>query len=364
MAPLVGLAAETGVTIDVVGTGVMEQETAATAKKAAIDNGLALAVDAVLRQEVPADILAANFEDLDAAVSAAARKCILTYQVLADARRDNAYRVLVRASVSAEQVRRKVIEAGVLTDRESVPGVLVLLSESVDGHPAQAAAAARAAADFFSKKGFRPVTGVDITALQQGTDGLAADRALEIGRELGADFVVAGRVTLMSAAGAASPATGRWRASVDARALGVDSGQPVFSVTADVEPADGATGPADREIALAAAGRRAVQGLAPSMAAAWEKKKGQTRTISLTVRGPAYLSRLGAFRSALLSVRTVRRVQVREMKADEALLAVAVSGSVDALAGEAGAIRADGFSVRVTDVSDSGLTVELVPDGR
>jgi hypothetical protein len=52
------------------------------------------------------------------------------------------------------------------------------------------------------------------------------------------------------------------------------------------------------------------------------------------------------------------------MKMDEALMTLAASGSVDALAGEIDAIRADGFSVRVTDVSDTGLVVEIVPDNR
>ena len=350
---------DTAVTVDVVGTGVEAQDTdAAAAKRAAIDNGLSLAVDEAMRRVVTKEILAANFADLDAAARAVEGQAILTYQVLADARRKEVCRVLVRASVSTDQVRRQVLRAGVLPDRENMPGVLLQLLDADNAGPA--VAANQAMTDSLSKRGFRPVAGSE--GLPAGAEMTPA-RFVELGREMGVDFVVTGHVS------AAPPVrTGResktgWQGTINARVVSTDTGREVFSLATEVMPPDEETLFFDKAMVQAAAGRRAAVELSPAMAVAWDRQQVQTRSFDVTVRGVGYLAQLGTFRSAVETLAPVKRVQIREMKIDEALVVVQAMGGAEALAGAIGAIRADGFYVQVLDVTENRMIVEIISDG-
>jgi|GEM_PF-2712033 len=349
---------DTAVTVDVVGTGIETRDTdAATAKREAIDNGLALAVDAVMRRVVTPEILAANFADLDAAARAVQGQAVLTYQVLADTRRGSVCRALVRASVSGDLVRRQVLRAGVLPDRENMPGVMLLLLDTDNEGPA--VAANQAMADSLSKRGFRPVTGAD----NPGAGEISPARFVEMGREMGVDFVVTGHVAAAPPVPAGRESKTGWQGKINARVVSTDTGREVFSLATKVMPPDEETLFFDKTMVQAAAGRRAAAELSPAMAVAWDRQQVQTRSFDVTVRGVGYLAQLGTFRSAVESLAPVKRVQIREMKIDEALVVVQAMGGAEALAGAIGAIRADGFYVQVLDVVENRMTVEIVSDG-
>ncbi|MDY6831290.1 MAG: hypothetical protein SWC96_05525 [Thermodesulfobacteriota bacterium] len=356
---------DSAVTVNVVGTGVETQDTdAAAAKREAIDNGLSLAVDEAMRRVVTQDVLAANFADLDAAARAVEGQAILTYQVLADARRKDVCRVLVRASVSTDQVRRQVLRTGVLPDRENMPGVMLLLLDADNEGPA--VAANQAMIDSLLKRGFRPVAGSEsLLAGESGQAGadMTPARFVALGREMGVDFVVTGHVA------AAPPVrTGResktgWQGTINARVVSTDTGREVFSLATEVMPPDEETFFFDKAMVQTAAGARAAAELSPAMAVAWDRQQVQTRSFDVTVRGVGYLAQLGSFRSAVESLAPVKRVQIREMKIDEALVVVQAMGGAEALADAIGAIRADGFYVQVLDVTENRMTVEIISDG-
>ncbi len=379
MLPAVCVAAEmddTVVTVDVIGTGMVEDEGGVdVANHAAIDNGLLLAVDTVLRQVVPADILAANFSDIDKIVGDIARQCIMNYQVLAVAQREGICRALVRVTVSADRIRRSVIQAGILLDREAPPSVLMLVDgASLAGNrwfvsmdeQSVSTAVVKAMSKCFAARGMKQVDATPFDFEGWHSDmgaGLADSRLVEAGQQVGADFVVTGRLESVRPLKAEEEKIGSPLLRINARVVSVNTGDEIFSVAIETDAKGEDAGAWTPQSVLEDLGLKAARELSPAIVAAWERQSGKTYNIAVTVRGVDYIAQLGSFRSVLESFRQVKDVKVREMKIDEAVLSVETTVEAGKVAEFVDNKRGKGFFVKVLGVSGNSIDVELMSDG-
>lgn len=89
---------------------------------------------------------------------------------------------------------------------------------------------------------------------------------------------------------------------------------------------------------------------------------GSAQEIELTVEGTRELPQFVQFRRSLTELDGVETAQMREMRADAAVMSVLWRGNTDSFADTLVRSRYDGFNIRVYQTSDNALRVELITD--
>lgn len=364
-------ATNTPLTIEAIGTSPINKEDPSSAEQSAINDALMLAVDKGVATVVPADILADNFEDIITTFYGSAEQFILNYKKLAMAKVDGFCRVMVRASIPADNIKERIRQIGILIDRESTPRVLIMINEESAGHPPiywwreggsnVMITAEKAMAQDFTRRGITPVPhDRRLAVIESDAYGPRPgdDAAFEIGRRLGVDFVITGSSSVIVADDSTSEATADTLGALDVRLLDINTAS-VISMTTAHSHADVAEPVSDTVSALSAAGREAARRFAPAIIAAFEQQRNRTRVIQIRVQGVGYLAHLNTFRNLLESTGGIKRPQINEMKIDEAVISVDFSGTPVDLAETLMSIPADGLNITVRHVSEAGVVIEL-----
>lgn len=357
--------------IESIGTSPINAEDPSSAEQAAINNALMLAVDKGVATVVPADILADNFEDIIPTFFGGAEQFILSYKKLATAEIEGFCRVLVRASIPADNLLARIRQIGILIDRESSPRVLIMVNEEIEGQPPTywwreggpnvMIAAEKAMAQDFTRRGITPVPHDRRLALIDSDaygPRLKDEAAFEIGRRLGVDFIITGTSSVLVSDDSTSEKGGVFLGALDARLLDINTASVISMSTihSRSDSAEPVSSPVD---VLPAAGREAVRRFAPTIIAAFEQQRNRTRVIQIRVQGTGYLAHLNNFRNLLESIGGVDRPQINEMKIDEAVISVDFCGTPQGLADNLMNTSADDLNIIVRNVSEDGLVIEL-----
>jgi hypothetical protein len=189
--------------------------------------------------------------------------------------------------------------------------------------------------------------------------------AVDIGSRLKADVVIVGKSIVYNVGEQSFSGT------VSARAIRTDTGEEIAStlqtaVKTDEDNALAAAGElAAAELSLQIA--KAQQKVSPQADRPWkeiplgQKTEGTEGTLELSVSGTDRLGNFVKFRRTLAEMPMVKDIKIREMRSNEALIHVEVDGSTreftDALAAKSFAL----FTVRVYDISQNALKVDLLP---
>ncbi|MDY6903599.1 MAG: hypothetical protein SWH61_02830 [Thermodesulfobacteriota bacterium] len=367
-------------TVTVMGTGTTETPDPAAARRAAIKDGLAAAVDAAVVAVVPEDILAANFAELDALFSGNTESFILRYSVLAamtPAGKEDMYcRALVQAVVPKNNINAVVRKAGILIDRTVSPRVLLAVYQQIGEKPpvywwqesavTTATPIEREIAGRFAKRGIETVdpsllAHQEEIALNDLSPDLADTTAVRLGRHLGADFVITGQLDGMATYSEADNSQ-QWQGHLALRLLDVATGRQIVQKTATVTPAPeiGLMDEADFTDEVA---KRAVHLLSPVVVRIWDSQKQKSRRVNIRIQGDDYLSKLGAFRKILESMVIVKAFQMTEMTIDGAVLVADVEGDAAALADALSGKQADRLRVKILDMTGTQVTIALEVPG-
>ena len=359
---LPGAAGAKSLPISAIGTAPMDAEDTAAAKNAAIDNALAAAADAALQQLVPAEVLRANFERIDALFYGQAESHVSNYAVQAVYQQENRCRALVKADIDITEMEKRITRAGILMDLSIRPKVLVRISrktpDDAQSTPwaetaGSAGAAAQALADDLRSRGFAIL---DDTGRGTAPDS-APDDILDAGRQAGADFMITGEITASPGGQTAAGEPASWSARGRVRALAVASGRQVAEAGTDSRQAAGDEISSARQ-ALAAAGTNAANRLAPALVNAFSQVSGRSRIVKIIVRGDDYLGALNRLKRQMEDMEMVTAFQLKEMAVNQAILNADCTGGSTELAAALEA-AAGPLGIQVTDVAENRIVIQV-----
>lgn len=360
-----------------IGTGHDDNNDKAASKNAAIESALQTAVEKAAQELIPEAVLTSSFQLIDPLFYGQAQKYILNYTVRDIYHRDDYCRALVKCEIAGNDMIRHISEAGIILNRTVPPRILLLIQEKIsdreegssrdlEGTPrpinSSRGTAAKAMAGNFRNRGFlvldHPSTGFSqekpATAPDDESD---RDQALELARQAGADFVITGRIEAVPDKTASS-----WSGQAVIQAHNISSGQLEEQLRISSSPGEKAGDDlSGAKPALAAAGELVADKLAPSLASAFQRLSGRTRSVSLIVQGEKYLAGLKFLREKMETIPGVSDFQLQEMSVNQAAFKASVTVSSDELAESLAASSGEGGHIRVIDVTEDRIIIDINP---
>lgn len=362
--------------VTALGMGSIVNDNVARAKDEAVQDALRNAIEQTVGTMVSSETLAENFAVVDDRIYQQTRGYIQKYEILEQGKRDAMlYEVKVRALVKTAQLQDDLEAITTLIRRKNTPRLMVLIDEKNIGETATAAhyleadlnTAESQLMNQFMKKGFRFV---DAATVRQNLDRekeaaiLEGDarQAAAVGRRSGAEVVLVGKALAKAVEVEAFGAKIRsQQATVTVKAIRTDTGDllAIGTEQGKFTHIDDVTG-----------GTKAIQKACDALADPliakildrWSADVNTGGTLTLRVRNVDDYAELNRFKSSLkYYVRGVTSVTQRDFNDGFAVLELEMKGNADDLANRLSTAKMEGFIVKVTGVSEGGVTVTLVP---
>lgn len=361
-------------TVIAIGTGKIYKEDSASARLTAIEDSLVSAVERVAMELVPQEALNRTFNTFNEALYGQTAKFIQGYRVLAEFRIKDAYRVMVEANVSVDGLKKLMADAGIMSGGKSLPKILVFISEQnpEDGSLQYWWGQQTALGDTFSinalvealkNRGFQIVDRRSISQ-NKTIDGrydkpdLNNYEAANLGLGLTAEVVIVGKATIERTQNIMGKNIRSFKGIVSARAIRTDTGEEIAAATQSgvTANADETTGTRN---ALSAAGSQTGEILATQIIAAWQKEKEKTNIIEIVAEGTSNLANFEKFIRILNKIPGVKNLQIKALKADEALISVKFQGNAKSLADDLMLKSYESLDINIYEVSLHHLRVAL-----
>ncbi|RZB35007.1 MAG: hypothetical protein SRB1_00775 [Desulfobacteraceae bacterium Eth-SRB1] len=364
-------------TVEAIGTGRLYAQNIAGAKNRAISDGLVAAMEKVLSDFLPVESLVQNFQLLNETFYEHTDQFVQNYRVLTEAMSGNAYRVIVQATISVDQVQTQLAAAGIVLGKKAMPRIMFFIAEQnpagsltkcwwkedadIDKNASEIAMA-RAMRD----AGLLIVDPGDIIQYIKYEDiRLKVDpdqlEAIDLGARFHADIVIVGKATVDMASNIMGAQIKSFKGTVAVSAYRTDTGEEIASTTqtAIAVNADAITGGRD---ALSSAGALAGDKLSSQIINAWRPEIKKLIMVEIIVEGTDHLANFVVFRNVLTDIPGVNNIQLREMKADEAIIGVNFRGGTKELADELMLKNYESFGINIYEISQNSLHIALVPD--
>jgi hypothetical protein len=345
------------------------------ARSAAVTECLQTAVEKVVIEMTPADILTKKFDIISNLIAAQRHQVITNYKVLKEITTEKDYQVLVQITLSTTKLKAALADAGILVSARNLPKVLLLISEQQadDLSPQywwraeksffQSDAAARAMKQTFAEKEFSIIDEAmvpfglfeDLTLTAQLSD----EQAIEMGLRLNADIVVTGTAVTREMSNRMGEKVLTFQGSVTARALMTENGEEIARATASESRVSRDSAAGSRE-AMSVAGARAGEELADQMMAEWYVRILPPGEITLRIAGRDILPYLVLFRNELQTIDGINGQQTKEMTPDEAVLAVKYDRTAQDLADALMLKTFDAFGINIYEITQNTISIELV----
>ncbi len=370
--------AERSKTVVVIGTGSIYKGDSANAKEQAISKSLVHAVDLVTQELIPLESIINNFQTVTETVYGQVVKFIEGYKVLAESKTGNKYRVIVEATVSLENLKQTLIDAGISLGKDTMPKVLFLIAEQ---NPEEELpiywwgedvifvlpACENVIANLMEERGFPIVhhsgrlKGSDMEPVIYGAD-LSNEEALNIGRLLKADVVIVGKSTAQKTTNTMGDNIRTFKGTVALRAIRTDTYEEIASIvqTAVSVNANEIEGGRD---AISRAAYMAGEALAAQINLQWHRditvKEGQ---IELIITGTSNLSNFVKFRRGIEKTKGFQELLTKEIRLNEATLIVGFNGTSNILADALMLNTFEVFSINIYEISENQLKIELISE--
>ena len=362
--------------VRVVGTARVQGDNVAGAREQAISNSLMAAVDTVVLNMMSLEKMVENFKAANEIITGHKDAFVEHYKVLAETRYGITYRVMVQATVSVENLRKRFSDAGIRLIKGALPGVLILISELNLDDPSPRywwgdnstyfkAAVETAIAEVLESNGFAVIDpGVKERTSEIEPDNNRPDisdqGAMALGKQFGADVVVVGQSKVERTENVMGANTRSFSASIAARAIRTESGEEITSTDRSATTVSTNEHEGTQE-ALIKAGSLAGEDLFTKITEIWKKGPEGPAMVSIEVAGTSNLGNFVLFRNILNGIAGVSRIQMKELRADSSTIMVDYSGSAKTLADSLMVKAYDTFSINISEVSEDHLRIELVP---
>lgn len=378
-------------TVLVIGTGKIYSNNVAVARNLAISNSLVSAIKTVAKDFLPLESLVQNFQVINEILYSNTEEFVQGYKVLTEALSGNTYRVMVQATVSIDKVQQQLSIAGIMIGKKSMPLVLFFIAEQStedslpkywwgEDIPTVKSAAESGMAGVIMKKGFLIIDygelaqnlRNEILNLEPELDHQEADEtlslelaldhreAVELGIRVNADVVIVGKSIASKAPNIMGKNIKSFKGTVTVRAFRTDTGEEIASasqtaVSANVDEVAGG------RAALSEAGALAGKDLSLQILEEWQKEIKKPVNIELVVEGTVNFANFVQFRKALNDISGVNRIQLEEMRLDEAVLSVDFRGNAKELADALMLKAFNSFGINIYEVSQHRLRIEIIP---
>ncbi len=365
-------------TIDVIGRGRIYRGDVAVARNEAIKDALQGVVERAVSLVISPASVVQEFQLLSDQVYGQGETFIHDYKVLSESKSGRYYRVVVRATVSTKAIQDRLQDIGILMIHKEMPTIVLFLSEQDVGEPlpqywwgksppdTDMSVTENVLSEYMREKGFvvvgrEAMIGDSQINAEYMAPELSDEAAVEIGKELGADFVIVGKAVVSYSGNVLDKKTKSIEATVSTHAVRTDSGMVVAScqATRAVVNSDDRSG--GREALILSASALA-QDLARQILAKWHREERQPVLVELVVKGIGEYADFVRFRTHLRNdVRGVWNVYLRSIKAGEAKMDVDIMGNARILADELMLQRFENLAVNILEVSEKGINLELIP---
>ncbi len=364
-------------TLKVIGTSLCNDMDTMAAREKAISKGLIAAVELVTADLIPFSSFGSNFAALNKLLTEHADKFINKYKVLTEFTFENKYKVMIQATVSIPRVRHELETAGIIPMDNNLLSVLFLVSE-IKGKNGKticwwekpftpvSLAGEAGLADIMRKKGFHIVTHnlqsplfneKDVPSHSYMDDKLA----IQIGSKLNAEIIVIGEAMGFKTESITKKNINSFKGIVSVRAIKTESGELMGRVTQAAESTnmDEETGIKE---ALKKAGFLAGEKLASQIAAIEQDKTDVSSKIEIMVQGTNNLINFVLFRKGLQTLQDISLMQIKQIKSDEATIAVNFAGNAKKLADALSVKSFNSFSINIVEISENFLKIALIPE--
>ncbi|MCG6971815.1 MAG: hypothetical protein LJE66_01595 [Desulfobacterales bacterium] len=359
----------------VIGTGRIYKEDSASARKHAIENSLVSAVERVAVGLISPESYNRTFQKLNEALDNQTSKFVQDYKVLAEAKINDVYKVMVQANISVADLTKFLSTAGIMTEGKSFPKILILVSEQnlEDTSPkywwgprgvVSKTFSDIALAETLKHNGF-PVINVRQIPQRASLVGkynkpdLDKSEAVDIGRILKADVVIFGKATVERTQNVMENNVRSFKGVVSVRAVRTDTGEEIAattqsSVTANANEAVGAGN------TLSAAGTLVADTLSDRILSAWQKEEAQTNAIEIVVEGTNDMTSFEKFIRIIKEIPSVNNLQIKELKAKQAVVALEFKGNAKKLADTLMSRSYGSVGINIYEVSKNHLRIGLI----
>ena len=362
--------------VTVNGMGSITGGDVAHAKDDAVEDALRNAVEQTLGTMIQSETLAQNFTVVEDNIYSKSQGYIQKYDIVRQGKsNDQMYEVTVRALVKVSKLKDDLDAISTLMRRKKMPRLMVMIDEKNIGETATAAhyleadlnTAESELMNKFMEKGFRFV---DAATVKQNLNRekeaaiLEGDvkQAAAVGRRSGAEVVLVGKALAKATEVEAFGARIRSQQStVTVRAIRTDTGDIIATgteqgKTSHIDDVTGGT------IAIQKSCDALAEALMSKILDRWSTDVTTGGTLTLRVNGVEDYGQLNQFKSSLkYTVRGVTGVTQRDFSNGYAVLELEMKGNSDDLAQRLSAAKMEGYRIKVTGVSEGGVTVQLVP---
>ena len=362
-------------TFIVVGTANIQRNDITGARQEAIANSLVSAVGLVSAQLLSADAMINHYEKLNEILFENTNKYIRNYKVLTESTIEKRYRVMVQVTVSQSRVKNQLTTTGILRAQKTMPKVLFFIAEQdIESSSAQfwwgmdmsyiKPVSEQVMAESMREKGFqviehgRRVQQMAFKALPDSPE-IIFEEAINFGNALNADVVIVGKAIADPATNTMGSGIRSFKGMIDTLAYRTKTGQQIaavnrIAVTANVDQIAGGRD------ALRGAASLAGEELGTRIEAAWQKEGLEADKIEVELTGTKNLANFVMFRRMLNTIPGVEGLQVRELKADTAVLNVDYKGKTSDLADALMLNAFETFGINIFEVTENSLKVQLI----
>ena len=366
---------------EALGSAVISGKDVAKAREQAINNALTASVARIVAEHLPEEILVKQFKKLNEKIFRHTDQYVKNYKVLTEALGGQIYRVMVQATVAVPKIHRELSDLQLLNKPANLPKILILLSrsEAADSYkPDESVVDTQLSDQFvadliakqFAEKNMvvirtDPLHKITEPEASENPPVLTDTVAVQMGQRVQADIVITGKYSASLTPNTMGTDVRSFKGVVNLRALHTDSGVLIASANqTKITVSDDEN--AGRKKALANASILTGKMLAAQIASVWTDNNPQPDTspakmVEIVVEGTGSLSNFVMFRRVLSELPGVDEIQIKEMKADEARIAVRFQGDGKKLADSLMMKSYETFGIDIFEVTPQRIKIELIP---
>lgn len=358
-------------TVQIVGSSKIQGDDLSSGREHAVESGLVTAISRVLVEMVPTDILSSRFQVINETILSNTDQFVRDYKVLTESTHAGTYRILVQVTVNADRLADKLKRVGVNLEKKRAMRVLLCVAEKgiadltysywwSGGGSGETTPAVATLARHLMEGGLRLVA--ERADLASGTlsPELSGPEAVALARQLQADFVITGLAGAEETPNTMGNAVRSFRGTMHLTVYRVRDGQQVAQSRQTALTA-GSDADSDSREALLNAARQAAEEVLPQINTAGLGRGSGTGRVELVVEGTGgNIANFVKLRGALSTMSGVDSVQLKEMRADAAVLSVQYQGQAQALADALLLQNFDTFGINISEVGLDSVRLKLV----
>lgn len=353
------------------GIGSIIDGDVAHARDDAIDDALRSGLEQSLGMLLESETLVENYQLLEDRIFSKTQGYVQNYDVVKEGKRDETlYEVTLRASIRLTDLKSDLDGIATLMRRKNTPRIVVMIQERNVGEgdryfEADMNTAETAIMDVMMSKGFKFVDQTTVRANIRRQEAAAMlegapAQAAAIARTLGAEVAVTGKAIAKATEVEVFGSKQRsQQATVNLRAIRTDTGDIIATASAQgafphINDVIGGTK------AIEKASHKASEEIIEKILSRWNSDVSQGSSLSLEVTGIDGFDMLAAFKASLpYWVRGMNSVNQREWSGERALFEVQMTGNSDDLAQRLSGKQGNGFTVKVTGMTQNSVSVKL-----